>query len=103
VVETTNIHPTQLAQTSPLGPYRGASDQLKVTERFTRTGPDVLNYKFTVEDPSTYTAPYSGELPFNRINETIYEYACAEGNYALPGMLAGAREQERVAAQGKKE
>jgi hypothetical protein len=102
VVETTNIHPTQLAQMSPLGPYRGASDKLKVTERFTRTGPDVLLYKFTVEDPSTYTASYSGELPFNRINEPIYEYACAEGNYALPGMLAGAREQERTQTEQKK-
>jgi hypothetical protein len=102
VVETTNIHPTQLAQSSPLGPYRGASDKLKVTERITRTGPDVLNYKFTVEDPSTLTATYSGELPFNRINEPIYEYACAEGNYALPGMLAGAREQERAQTEQKK-
>lgn len=101
VVETTNIHPTQLAQSSPLGPYRGASDKLKVTERITRTGPDVLNYKFTVEDPSTLTASYSGELPFNRINENIYEYACAEGNYALPGMLAGAREQERAQTEKK--
>ncbi|HEV8332635.1 MAG TPA: hypothetical protein VGQ22_14520 [Steroidobacteraceae bacterium] len=103
VVETTNIHPTQLAQSSPFGPYRGASDKLQVTERITRTGPDVLNYKFTVEDPSTLTASYSGELPFNRINEPIYEYACAEGNYALPGMLAGAREQERSQTEQKKE
>jgi hypothetical protein len=103
VVETTNIHPTQLAESSPLGPYRAASDQLKVTERITRTGPDVLNYKFTVEDPSALTASYSGELPFNRINEPIYEYACAEGNYALPGMLAGAREQERAQIDQKKE
>lgn len=103
VVETTNINPTQLAQLSGLGPYRGASDQLKVTERFTRTGPDVLNYKFTVEDPATYTASYGGELPFNRINEQIHEYACAEGNYALPGMLAGAREQERAKTDQKKE
>jgi hypothetical protein len=102
VVETTNINPTQLAQSSPLGPYRGASDKLKVTERFTRTGPDVLNYKFTVEDPATLTAPYSGELPFNRMNEPIYEYACAEGNYALPGMLAGARQQERAAQTEQK-
>ena len=103
VVETTNIHPTQLAQTSPLWPYRGASDQLKVTERFTRTSPDVMLYKFTVEDPSTFTASYSGELPFNRIDEMIHEYACSEGNYALPGMLAGAREQERAQTQQKKE
>jgi hypothetical protein len=101
VVETTNINPTQLAESSPLGPYRGASDKLKVTERITRTGPDVLNYKFTVEDPTALTASYSGELPFNRINEPIYEYACAEGNYALPGMLAGAREQEKADAEKK--
>ena len=74
-----------------------------MTERFTRTGPDVLLYKFTMEDPSAYTAPYSGELPFNRINEQIHEYACAEGNYALPGMLAGAREQERAKTEQKKE
>jgi hypothetical protein len=103
VVETTNLHPSQLAQASPLWPYRGASDKLKVTERFTRTSPNVLHYKFTVEDPSTFTSPYSGELPFNRINEPIYEYACAEGNYALPGMLAGAREQERAQTEKKKQ
>jgi hypothetical protein len=101
VVETTNIHPMQLAQTSPLWPYRGASDQLKVTERFTRTGPDVLLYKFTVEDPSTFTAPFSGELPFNRINELIHEYACHEGNYALPGILAGARAEEQRKTENK--
>jgi hypothetical protein len=101
VVETTNIHPTQLAQTSPLWPYRGASDKLKVTERFTRTSQEVLLYKFTVEDPSTFTTPFSGELPFNRIDENIYEYACHEGNYALPGILAGAREEERAKAEKK--
>ena len=101
VVETTNLHPTQLSQTSPLWPYRGASDQLKVIERFTRTGPDVIRYKFTVEDPATFTAPYSGELPFNRINENLHEYACAEGNYALPGMLAGARAEEESRAAKK--
>jgi hypothetical protein len=104
VVETTNINPIQLAQASPLGPYRGASEKIKVTERFTRTSPDVLLYKFTVEDPATFTASYTGELPFNRIKETIYEYACHEGNYALPAILAGAREQEKTpAAEQKKQ
>jgi hypothetical protein len=102
VVETMNLHPTQLAQSS-MTPYRASSDQLKVTERFTRIGPDVLRYKFTVEDPATITAPYSGELPFHRISENIYEYACHEGNYALPAMLAGAREEERVKAEQKKQ
>lgn len=102
VVETTNINPQQLGQSGGLGPYRSASDKLKVTERFTRTGPDVILYKFTVEDPESLTAPYSGELPFNRINEPIYEYACHEGNYALPAMLAGARAEERAKAEQKK-
>lgn len=101
VVETTNIHPEQLAQTSPLLPYRGASEKLKVIERFTRTGPDTLLYKFTMEDPSTFTAPFSGELPFHRINEQIHEYACHEGNYALPGILAGARAEEEAMSEKK--
>lgn len=101
VVETTNLHPLQLAQSSPLSPFRGASEKFKVTERFTRTSSDVLLYKFTVEDPSTFTSSYSGELPFNRINEMIHEYACHEGNYALPGILAGAREEERAKAEKK--
>jgi hypothetical protein len=102
VVETININPLQTAAMGGLGPYRAPSDQLKVTERFTRTGPDVIVYKFTVEDPVSLTAPYSGELPFNRTNEIVFEYACSEGNYALHAMLAGAREEERVKAEQKK-
>jgi hypothetical protein len=102
VVETTNIHPTQLGQSGGLGPFRGASDKVKVTERFSRTSATVLNYKFTIEDPSTFTTSYGGELPFNRINEPVYEYACSEGNYALPAMLAGARADERAKAEPKK-
>lgn len=101
VVETMNLHPMQLAASS-MNAYRGSSDKLKITERFTRTGPEVLRYKFTVEDPVALTAPYSGELPFHRINEPVYEYACAEGNYALPAMLAGAREEERVKKEKEK-
>ena len=83
--------------------YRGASDDLKVTERFTRTGPDTILYRFTMEDPSTFTAPFTGELPFNRIDEQIYEYACHEGNYAMTNILAGERAKERRAAEQKKE
>ena len=100
VIETTNINPTQLS--SRYGPYRGASEKVKVTERLTRTGPDEMLYKFTVEDPTTFTASYSGELPFHRIDEPIYEYACHEGNYALPAMLSGARAEERAKAEQKK-
>jgi hypothetical protein len=95
VVETTNINSQQLSQTSILWPYRGASDELKVTERLTRTGPDTLLYRFTVEDPATFTAPFTGELPFNRMDEMIFEYACHEGNYAMSNILSGARAEER--------
>ncbi len=99
VVETTQIHPLQLAQTSILWAYRGASERLKVTERFTRTGPDTIRYRFTMDDPDSFTAPVTGELPFNRIDEMIYEYACHEGNYAMSNILSGARSREREAAK----
>jgi len=101
VVETTNINPQQLAQTSILWPYRGASADLKVTERFSRTGPDTIRYRFTMEDPSTFTAPVTGELPFNRIDEQVFEYACHEGNYAMANILSGERMKEKQAAPKK--
>jgi hypothetical protein len=101
IVETTNIHPTQLRQSSILWAYRGASPDLKVTERFTRTGPDTVNYKFTMEDPASFTAPFSGELPFTKIDEMIYEYACHEANYAMEGILSGERAREREAEKTK--
>jgi hypothetical protein len=103
VVETTNINPLQLAQTSVLWPYRGASQDLKVTERFTRTGPDTILYRFTMEDPSTFTAPVTGELPFNRIDEQLFEYACHEGNYALSNILSGERAKEKEATPNKQQ
>jgi hypothetical protein len=87
VVETTNFHPSQV--------FRGASENLKVTERFTRTGPDTILYKFTIDDPSTFTRPWSGEVPFARMEELIYEYACHEGNYALSNVLSGERNREQ--------
>ena len=57
--------------------------------------------QFTIDDPETWTAPWSGELPFHRTDEMIYEYACHEGNYALSNILSGARAQEREAATKK--
>ncbi len=99
VVETTNIHPMQLDQTSILWAYRGASENLKVTERFTRTGPDTIKYRFTMEDPATFTAPFTGELPFNRIDEMVYEYACHEGNHAMTNILSGERSKEKKPQQ----
>ena len=64
---------------------------MTVTERFTRTANDQILYQFTVEDPEIYTQAWSGELPMNNSGEQLFEYACHEGNYALPGILAGAR------------
>ena len=95
VVETTNIHPQQLSQSGLLSPFRGASENLRVTERFTRTGPDTIIYRFTIEDPDTYASPFTGELPFNRIDEQVFEYACHEGNHAMSNILAGERAKEK--------
>jgi hypothetical protein len=87
VVETTNLRPEQ--------GFRGGGPNMKVIERFTRVSPGKILYRFTVEDPDTYTRPFTGEVAFNATKGPIYEYACHEGNYALPGILAGARRAER--------
>jgi hypothetical protein len=99
VVETTNFHPMQLAQ---VGVYRGGSENMKVIERFTRTGRDTILYKFEVDDPSTFTEKWGGEVPFNRTDDLIYEYACHEGNYALGNVLSGERNREKREAEKKK-
>lgn len=93
VVVTTGFHPQQSLRSS-LDHRFYASPEMKVTERFTRTGEDALLYRFTVEDPENYSRPWSGELPMRRSDERMFEYACHEGNYALPGILAGARRAE---------
>ena len=93
VVETTNLHPLQ--------GFRGTSDNLKVIERFTRISPYQIRYRFTIEDPTTFDQAWSGELAMNATEEKIYEYACHEGNYALPGILEGARVEERAAAEAE--
>jgi hypothetical protein len=103
VVETTNIHPMQREQNAILWAYRGASENLKVTERFTRTGPDTIVYRFTMEDPAVFTAPFTGELPFKKIDEVVYEYACHEGNYAMTNILQGERKKEAAAAAPKQQ
>ena len=80
--------------------YKGAWKNTTITERFTRTAPDTIHYTFTVEDPDIWEQAWGGEYEFHTLNGMIYEYACHEGNYALPGILAGARveEKERAAA-----
>ena len=92
VVQTQGFNPQQS--------FRGSSANLKVTERFTRTSETEILYRFTVEDPSTFSQPFTGELMFNSrpSRESMYEYACHEGNYALGGILAGARRLEQQQA-----
>ena len=95
VVETTNIPQAQA--------YYGAWRDLKVTERFTRMGPHRLGYQYQVEAPSIWDAAWGGEYEFNPLDGQIFEYACHEGNHALPGMLAGARLEEKNAGPKKGE
>ena len=95
VVETTNFHPQH--------GFRGAWEHLRVTERFAYVDADTIRYRFTIDDPTTWTRSFTGELPFRRLpeGELVYEYACHEGNYALGGVLSGARAQEREAKKKK--
>jgi hypothetical protein len=86
VVETTNFHPMQNV--------RGSDDNLKVTERFTRTGPSSMLYRFTVSDPTVWGQTWGGEYEFRR-GAGVFEYACHEGNYGLMNILAGARYEEQ--------
>ena len=87
VVETTNF--------SSKTRFRGSSENLKVTERFTRVDPKTILYKFTVEDPATWAKPWTGEYPWVATNDQIFEYACHEGNHALGDILRGARLLEK--------
>ena len=97
VVETTNFHPQQSFRFA-IKHVLYLPQSAKVTERFTRTGPKSILYEFTVEDSEAYTQPWSAQIPFRIATGSMYEYACHEGNYALPGILAGARFEEREAA-----
>jgi len=91
VVDTTNF--------SLEGGFRGATTKLHLVERFTRESPDTLRYEFTVDDPDTWTRPWSASIPMTRTDERMFEYACHEGNYALTGVLQGARYQEKQPAK----
>ena len=89
VVETTNF--------TDKSNFRGSSENLRLTERFTRVAEDTLLYRFTVDDPSSFTKPWTVEIPLWRNRELLYEYACHEGNSAMTGILSGARAEEREA------
>jgi hypothetical protein len=91
VVDTTNINTKAL--------FRGATGRLHVVERFTRTGPSTITYRATVDDAETWPAPWTLEFPFEATAQRPFEYACHEGNFAVEGVLRGARADERA---GKK-
>ena len=92
VVETTNFNGKNS--------FRGSSDQLRVTERFTRVADDTIMYRFTVEDALTWTRPWTAEMPMTRTVGPLFEHACHEANYGLMNTLVGARLEEKKAAEG---
>jgi hypothetical protein len=96
VVETTNFTSKTNFRGSPQSTRQDilASETLRVVERFRMTGPDTIDYRFTVEDPSVWTRSWSGEAPLRRFEGPIYEYACHEGNYGVANILRAARVQE---------
>ena len=93
VVETSNFN----GRSS----YRGSTEELTLTERFTRVGPAVLEYQFTVDDPSVWTRPWTGMFRFDLDDEQyeLVEYACHEGNYGMTNILSAARARDREAAE----
>ena len=89
VVETTNY--------SPRARFSGATANLHLVERYTRVGPGVLRHEITLRDADTWTRPWTVELLHESTTDPIFEYACHEGNYSMPGILGGARLEEREA------
>jgi hypothetical protein len=91
VVETTNFNGKN--------PLRGSSENMRVTERFTRVADDAIQYRFTVEDPSTWARAWTAELPMLKTKGPLFEHACHEGNYGLYNTLVGARLEDKKAAE----
>jgi hypothetical protein len=92
VVDSTNFKP---------GAFRNVStDKLHVVERFTRTGPETLEWEVRIDDPEAWTKPWAAKILLRRANKAVYEYACHEGNYGLMDILAGARHEEAEEARG---
>ena len=96
VVETRNFV-NEVAYGSNIRTAYGAGDALHLTERFRRAGADVLHYEYTVDDPLTFTRPFTAALPMRRLDGRLFEYACHEGNYGLYNQLSGARAADRAA------
>ena len=90
---------TLVVETTNFTDKTAFSENMRLTERFTRLDPETLLYQFTVDDPSTFTKPWTAEIPVTRTPGPLFEYACHEGNYGMAGALAGAREEEKKAAE----
>jgi hypothetical protein len=93
-VETTNFNGKN--------PLEGSSENMRVTEWFTRTGDDTIQYTFTVDDPSTWTRAWTAEMVMRSTKGPLFEHACHEGNYGLLNTLVGARLEEKKAAEAKR-
>jgi hypothetical protein len=95
VVEVTNF--------SDKTDFRGSRETLRLTERFTRVDADTIAYEVTINDPTTFTRPWTIGVPFKSDDgqKDIFEYACHEGNYAMRNILSGARADEKAAASGR--
>ncbi len=91
VVETTNF--------TDKTAFQGASENMRLTERFTRVAEDTIRYQFTVDDPATWARPWTAETPWKKSIGPLFEHACHEGNYGLYNTLAGARAEEKRAAE----
>ena len=89
VVETSNVNDKRR--------WRGSTKNMNLVERFTRVDADRLEYEFTVTDPETWTSSWTASIPMRRTDVPMYEYACHEGNYAMPNILAGQRAEEKAA------
>ena len=94
VVETANFTPKTASFNPTIQSAVGTGATLHLVERFTRTGADTLRYEFTVDDPHTFTRPFTGVIPMTTADGPLFEYACHEGNYGMFNLLAGARAEE---------
>ena len=83
--------------------YRGSTRDRHLVERFTRVDADTLLYEFTISDPATWTAPWTAQIPMRMTELPLFEYACHEGNYAMPNILGGERRAERLQQEGEQD
>ena len=98
VVETTNFaakaDERAISSRAGLPLVLGGGENLRLVERFTRVAADAIDYQFTVTDPTTYVSQWSASVPMSALEAPLFEYACHEGNYGLPNILRGSRNQD---------